>query len=144
MKPKRFYRGDETSAVAANVRDPEQVLMDMLSGLQFAAMMSAATRLGIPDHLEAGPKSLSQLAALVRANESALRRLMRGCATIGLVEECKDGRFAMTNIKLLCASRESWMREGAIAQFDEWHIRSYGEAERSVSDGEAGTVEDFR
>jgi hypothetical protein len=62
----------------------------------------AVTRLGLPDRLEQGPRSVAELAAEVKADEDALRRVLRLLAGHGIVE--MDGeRVQLTPAtRLLC------------------------------------------
>jgi len=52
--------------------------------------------LGVPDRLAAGPRSAAALAAEVGADPDALRRVLRGLVTGGVLAEHGDGRFALT------------------------------------------------
>lgn len=66
------------------------------TGLAFHSIR-AVTRLGVPDALAAGPRTVSRLAAEVGADEDALRRVLRLLAAHGIVS-LDDGtdRVALT------------------------------------------------
>ena len=53
-------------------------------------------RLGIADALADGPMTVDELAAATKTNPGALRRFMRGLASIGVVEEIAPARFGLT------------------------------------------------
>lgn len=53
------------------------VVLQMLTGKWVSAAIAAAAKFGIADHLESGPKSAKELAALTGTHEQALYRLLR-------------------------------------------------------------------
>jgi hypothetical protein len=54
--------------------------------------------LRIPEFLVTGPRTASELAAAVDADEKSLYRLLRAVATVGVVEELSDRRFRLTEM----------------------------------------------
>src|SRR4051812_29821911 len=62
------------------------------------AAQSAATfaRLGMADLLAEGPAPASLVAERAGTNPDATYRLLRGLATVGIVEALADGRFGLT------------------------------------------------
>src|SRR6476661_10473455 len=58
----------------------------------------AAAKLGLADHLAAGPKSAAELAGDVRVHAPSLHRLMRTLASLGILTERAEQRFALTNL----------------------------------------------
>jgi hypothetical protein len=58
---------------------PTARVMQVLIGAMNAAAVSAIARLGIPDHLQSGPKTIEELAHAVDARPELLFRLMRDC-----------------------------------------------------------------
>src|SRR5947209_16764036 len=75
---------------------PHAALLQMLFGKWVSSATSAAAHFGIADHLESGPKSPKELAALTATQESPLYRLLRANASVGVFAELEDGRFAQT------------------------------------------------
>ena len=73
-------------------------LMRLINGYQVTQALHVLTVLAIPDHLAAGPRSSSALAREVGADESALYRVMRAVAAVGVLEEHADGVFALTEL----------------------------------------------
>lgn len=71
-------------------------LLEMIQAGWVAQAIHVAARLGIADRLADGPKRWDELAASVGAHPHALRRLLRGLASLGLCAEGDDGVFALT------------------------------------------------
>jgi Dimerisation domain len=59
-------------------------------------LISVASTLGIADVLHSGPKTTREVAAAVGADASALYRVLRALAGMGIFAERADGRFEMT------------------------------------------------
>ncbi len=78
---------DPTSAV-----DPGLVL-DLLEAFRRSKTMFAAVELGVFDALEAGPKSLGELAGAIGASTDGLERLVDACVGLRLLDWA-DGRYA--------------------------------------------------
>jgi hypothetical protein len=70
--------------------------MEMAMGFVRGKTLCAAARLGIADALAQGPMTSDELACKTDTNPSALYRLMRALASIGIVEEVEQHRFALT------------------------------------------------
>ena len=51
--------------------------MPIIMGLMTSSAVFALARLGVPDHLESGPKSVEELSETVGAQPELLSRLMR-------------------------------------------------------------------
>jgi acetylserotonin N-methyltransferase len=61
------------------------VVLDLLESFRRSKTMFAAVSLGVFDALEAGPKSLSALAELLKLNADALERLLDACVGLQLL-----------------------------------------------------------
>jgi SAM-dependent methyltransferase len=70
----------------------------LINGYQVSQALHVLTALGIPDRLADGPRSSQELAAVVGARESALYRLLRAVAAIGVLEELPGRRFMLTEL----------------------------------------------
>jgi hypothetical protein len=80
----------------ASGADSPLALLEMINSGWMAQAIHVAARLGIADRLAEGPRSCDELAASVGAHPGALRRLLRGLASLGLCREAADGAFALT------------------------------------------------
>lgn len=76
--------------------DSRPVLTEMAMGFFRGKVLCAAVRLGIADALAVGPMTADELAVATKTNPSALRRLMRALASIGVVKELAPARFELT------------------------------------------------
>jgi hypothetical protein len=71
-------------------------LLRLINGFQASQAIHVAATLRLADHLSSGAKTAADLAAVTRTHSVALHRLLRALASIGIFEECDDGRFALT------------------------------------------------
>jgi hypothetical protein len=65
---------------------------------RITAVIHAAAKLNLAEAIGDETKSVAELARLVSANESALRRLLVGLTTLGLCRQTDRDRFAMTDM----------------------------------------------
>jgi hypothetical protein len=86
----------DDSAVAAKALPPHVQLIQMAAGSWVASIVYAAAKLGLADHLAAGPRSAAELAAATNTHAPTLHRLMRTLAGLGILTERDEQRFALT------------------------------------------------
>lgn len=67
-----------------------------MQGFRAYQLVAAACELAIPDLLANGPRSVHDLATLTDTHEPSLRRLLRGLAMWGVVEQLPEGTFKGT------------------------------------------------
>jgi O-methyltransferase domain/Dimerisation domain len=84
------------SEAASAPPSPQAQLMQMSLGYAVPFLLRAAAQLCLADHLADGPRTADQLAAATNANASALYRLLRTLASIGLFSEDSAHRFSNT------------------------------------------------
>src|SRR6516164_5613705 len=77
---------------------PHVQLIQMATGAWVARTVHAAAMLGLADQLTDGPKSAAELAGPVRAHAPSLHRLMRTLASLGILAEQKEQRYALTTL----------------------------------------------
>jgi hypothetical protein len=75
---------------------PHAKLIQMGAASWVSAVVYAAAKLGIADHLAAGPRSAVELAGTTRTHAPSLHRLMRTLAGLGILTERDAQRFALT------------------------------------------------
>jgi hypothetical protein len=108
----------------------------MLNGAHVAGAVSCLAQLGVPDLVEAGPKSAKQIAAQLGADPQALYRLMRATASVGVLSENPDGTFSETPLSAVLRSNSSpSLRALAIMGGREWHGRGWSHLEYCVRTG---------
>src|SRR3954447_25500554 len=80
----------------AQSTDPTEPLLWMLNGHCLQQALHVVAVLGIADLLASGPKDVINLAEATRAHPTALLRLLRALASVGVFAEDSDGAFALT------------------------------------------------
>ena len=83
-------------AAASQALPPHAQLIQMGAASWVSAVVYAAARLGLADHLAAGPRSAVELAGATRTHAPSLHRLMRTLAGLGILTERDAQRFALT------------------------------------------------
>ena len=111
-------------------------VMQLLSGPHIAGAVSCLAQMGIPDLVEAGPKSANELASQIGADPEALYRLMRATASVGVLSEGPDGKFSETPMSAVLRSNgKPSLRAFAIMGGREWHGRGWSRLEYCVRTG---------
>lgn len=92
-----------------------QVMFGLLLSQYVAPLVCVAAKLRLADLLRNGPKTISELAELTKANEINLNRVMRALATLQVFRRSTDGKYSLTSLgeTLLQDSSES-IRDWAI------------------------------
>jgi Dimerisation domain len=115
---------------------PHVRMLQLLNGAHVAGAVSCLAQLGIPDLVEAGPKSADELAAQTGTNPQALYRLMRATACVGVLAEGPEGVFSETPMSAVLRSNANpSLRALAIMGGREWHGRGWSELEHCVRTG---------
>ena len=76
---------------------PRDRLMQMITGMWVAKSIGVLARLGVADHMAAGPTPVGDIAAAVSVNPGALFRMMRALAAVGIFERTNGDRFSLTD-----------------------------------------------
>src|ERR1700755_409536 len=71
---------------------------DLVQSHRITAVIYAAAKLDLAEAIGDGAKPVAELARLVSADESALRRLLIGLTTLGLCRQADGDRCAMTDL----------------------------------------------
>src|SRR4249920_2866365 len=89
---------EKESAMGENAPSlpPHAQLIQMGTGSWVSAIVYAAAKLGLADHLADGPKSAAELAGATGTHAPSLHRLMRTLASLGILTERDAQRFALT------------------------------------------------
>ena len=77
---------------------PDVQLIHMSTACWVSSIVYAAAKLGLADRLAAGPKSAAELAVPMAVHERSLHRLMRTLASLGILTERSERRFALTPV----------------------------------------------
>ncbi len=99
----------------------------LIDGYLATQLLYVAAKLGIADALASGPLAADALARYVRAELDALRRVLRGLAAEGVLDEHSDGRFGLTALgSCLRADVPSSLRGAIIARGDLYYGAAAG------------------
>jgi O-methyltransferase domain len=111
-------------------------MLQLLNGAYIVGAVSCLAQLGIPDLVDAAPKSADELAKQIGADPQALYRLMRATACVGVLSEGLDGKFSQTpSSKVLCSNANPSLRAFAMMTGREWHGRGWSHLEYCVRTG---------
>ena len=120
---------------------PPAQMFGMITGFWVSQIIGVAARLNIADHLRGGPKSAHELAALTGAEPSALFRVLRAAASLGVFQLSADHRFSLTPLgETLASGVPGSMREMAIMQTSKGHWLPWGRLDEAVRTGHAQAV----
>jgi hypothetical protein len=109
---------------------PTAALMQLINGFMASRAVYVAAELAIPDRLGEGAKAADTLAGETQTDPRSLRRLLRALASLGVVEEMRGEKFALTplgaalrsdvpdtlrNFALMSGSDRVWRMWGALS-----------------------------
>jgi hypothetical protein len=83
---------------ASRALPPHAQLIQMGAASWVSATVYAAAKLGLADHLAAGPRSAAELAGATRTHAPSLHRLMRTLAGLSILTERDGQQFALTSL----------------------------------------------
>jgi hypothetical protein len=116
---------------------PEVVMMMRIGGFWNTQVIHVAARLGLADHLEAGPKTSAELASITGANPDALHRTMRALCSIGVFHVDREGRFANNRLsRTLRSGIFMSMRDLADYFGSPSNLQAWADFERTVMSGD--------
>lgn len=111
-------------------------IFQLLNGGYIAGALACVAQLGIPDLVEHGPKSADELARAIGADPSALYRLLRSTACVGVLSEGADGKFSETPMSAVLRSNANpSLRSFASMSGRDWHARGWAHLEYCVRTG---------
>jgi hypothetical protein len=117
---------------------PQAQLWQLIVGFRISQAIGVAAELGIADLLANGPRSSSELAETTGSHPSALYRLLRALASVGIFTEIEPERFGLTPMaEALQADAPGSQRGMARLMADDANWRAWGQLSHSVRTGEA-------
>jgi hypothetical protein len=123
----------------SNALPPHAQVIQMGTGSWVSAIVYAAAKLGLADHLAAGPKSAAELAGATGTHAPSLHRLMRSLASLGILTERDAQRFALTPLgEALETGAPGSARATLLAFCSQWFARGWEEMLYSVQTGKTG------
>lgn len=116
---------------------PELRMLRLASGPVAAQAIYVFAALGIPDILRERAKSAAEIAGEVHANNEILHRVLRFLATIDIVTEDTQGRFALTVLgKTLCSRPISVIRDNTLLMGSQYYWAAIGDLLHQVKTGD--------
>ena len=117
---------------------PTVALRRLANGYQVTQAIHVAAALGIADLLRDGPRDSDALAQETATHAPSLHRVLRALASVGVLHEGDDGRFALTAIGE-CLRSDAAEPVGAWAAFvgRPYHWQAWGALLHGVRTGES-------
>lgn len=117
---------------------PEQKLMQLATGLWASQVLSVSTRVGLFEALADGnPHDEQQLAAKLDLHPSSMVRLLRGCASLELIQEVTPSHFRVTELgQQLTSQHPQSMRDIVMMTTDTAHWNCWAHLEHVVRTGQ--------
>jgi hypothetical protein len=123
---------------------PQAMFLQLVFGKQLTYALSGVARLGVADHMNAGPSPVEELAGKVGAHAPSLYRVMRMLASMGVFNETPGRRFALTPVgELLKSDAPGSLRHLAMMFGDEWTTRAYENFTHCLRTGGDGVTKAF-
>ena len=114
----------------------DQVLIQLLTGMWATEAIAAAARLGVPDLLALGPRTADEVAEKSGSHAGAMHRLLRGLASLGVLERRDGERWALTAVgERLRSDVPGTFRDAFIAETDHVHWQSWERLADAVRSG---------
>jgi len=115
---------------------PPAAMMGLITGYWVSQAVGVVARLGVADHLGAGPRSSDELAEAVHADPEALYRVLRLLASLGVFTEVAPRTFALTALgEVLRSDAPGSVRNFAITETAPGHWLPWGRLHDSVRTG---------
>jgi DNA-binding transcriptional ArsR family regulator len=114
-----------------------EALLQLINGYTSAQVVHVAAKLRLADLLAEGPRTIADLAAATDTHAPSLARLLRALASLGIVVEADDGRFALIALgSPLRSDAPDSIRDAVLFIVGEWAWRPWGDLLYSVRTGE--------
>ena len=124
---------------AASTLPPHLQLIEMGTAYRVSRIVYAAAKLGLADHLAAGPRSAAELAGPLKLHAASLHRLMRTMASLELLAERPEQRFALTALgEALKTGAPSSARASLLMIGSRWYQSSFEEFIHALETGRTG------
>jgi orsellinic acid C2-O-methyltransferase len=128
---------ESPATVATPEVDIRVQLLSLINANWTTQALSVATKLGLPELLRDGPRTLGALAQATHCDRESLLRLLRGLTSIGVFSEATDGSFGLTPLgaQLRAGVPGSLAAWAVFCGTDAW--RTWGQLEDSVRSGDS-------
>ena len=118
---------------------PHVRLIEMGTAYWISKILYATAKLGIADHLAAGPRSAAELAGPLGAHAPSLHRLMRTLASLGILTERADQQFSLTTMgEALRTGAAGSARSTLLSFCSPWFASGFDNILHSLQTGKSG------
>lgn len=118
---------------------PHVQLIQMGTAYWVSKMLFATAKLGLADKLSAGAKSAAEIAGPLEVHAPSLHRLMRTLASLGILSEQSNQRFALTPLgQALKTGAPGSARSTLLSFCSPWFNRGFDNIMHSLSTGKSG------
>jgi hypothetical protein len=118
---------------------PHAQLVQMGMAHWVSHIVYVAAKLALADHLAKGPINAEELAPITATHAPSLYRLMRTLASLGILAEDADHRFALTPLgEALRSGAPGAARPTILTMASDWWMRGFGQLLYSVQTGKPG------
>jgi hypothetical protein len=118
---------------------PHVQLIQMGTASWVSAMVFVAAKLGLADYLADGPKSAAELAAVTGTHAPSVHRFMRTLASLGILTERDEQRFALTTLGEALKSGAPGAARGTLMAFcSRWFWHGWEDMLYSLQTGNTG------
>jgi hypothetical protein len=114
-----------------------QEVVELITGGWRAQALYTAAKLGLPDHIEAGRTTSSELAEATGAKEEGVHRLMRLLVAMGVFEGDERTGYRNTAVSTALLDRPDSMRDMCLLYGEEFYT-AWGHAYEAISTVSAG------
>jgi hypothetical protein len=123
---------------------PSLAILALIEGEWTARMIQLVTRLRIPNLLEAGPKSIGELAQITEMHERTLYRIIRALASQDIFQLTDGDVVRQTSLSAALVMQQNSIAPMVAMFGDEWLRKMWDGLEQSMKTGQPGfnTVHD--
>lgn len=119
---------------------PPFAMMQMITGYWVSQIVAAVAQLDVADAIADGKNTVEAIAKNAKADPSAMARLLRTAASLGIVKRDAEGRFSTTPLgDTLRSGVPGSMRDMAVAETAPGHWLPWGKLADAVRTGERRT-----
>lgn len=132
---------DHRSSDTVAALEAHAAVMQMVSGFWVSQIVRTAADFSLAEHLQDGPRSAEEIAAVESADVSGTFRLMRACVSLGLLSY-EGEKFAATPLLgVLHADSPLSVKNFALAQTAPGHWLTWGRTSEAVRQGRSQSTE---
>ena len=123
---------------------PFAVALERMFGLVDNKMLTIMVELEIPDLLEDGPRSATEIANETGADPDSMARMLRFLVSRDLLGVMKDGRYENNRVSNMLRRSHPWSwRDWVLFFGSEWNWKIWEKAKHSIMTGESGSEAAF-